>query len=324
MTTSPTDAATLRVATRGSKLALRQTEIVAALIRRASPRVTIEVVPVTTKGDTDTRPYAEIGGKGLFMGEVEREVVDGRADLAVHSAKDLTAELADGCAIVCVPRRDSSHDVVVGGGTGTGADRLSALPPGARVGTSSMRRRALLAEARPDLDVVELRGNLDTRLRKVEAGEVDAAIVAAAGIERLESDVSVGVLDPETWIPAPAQGALAIEARVDRSDVIELLRPLEDRAARAEVTAERAFAATLEGGCSVPLGCRAVASGTQVVVNGYLGLPDGSQSVRDRISGSIDEAAQLGRELAASLRSCGGDDILEELQEQSVPPPQAP
>ena len=314
----------LRLATRGSKLALTQTEIVSALLREANPDISIEIVTVSTKGDKDARPYAEIGGKGLFMTEVEREVLEGRADLAVHSAKDLTSELADGCEILCVPRRAPSHDVVVGGVDGDGATKLGSLEAGATVGTSSMRRRALLAEARPDLEVVELRGNLDTRLAKVERGEVDVAILAAAGIERLGVDVAAGLLDPDTWIPAPAQGALAIEGRSDREDLIALLRPLEHDASRAEVTAERSFAAGLEGGCSVPLGCRAVFSEGHLVLNGYLGWPNGSQSFRDRISGRASDAASLGRELAEAIRSCGGQDVLDELQEEDLPTPQAP
>lgn len=187
-----------------------------------------------------------------------------------------------------------------------------------------MRRRALLAEARSDVTVVELRGNLDTRLRKVAEGEVDAAILAAAGIERLGADVSVGALDPEAWVPAPAQGALAIEARSDRTDLIKLFGRIEDPVARAEVTAERAFGAALEGGCSVPLGCRAVVNGKQMLVSGYLGWPNGSQSFRDRISGRPQDAETLGRELALAIRSCGGDELLEDLREDELPSPQAP
>ena len=314
----------LRIATRGSRLALRQTEIVSELLRAVSPGIEIEVVTVSTTGDKDSRPYAEIGGKGLFMTEVEREVVKGRADIAVHSAKDLTAELAEGCALLCVPKRASVHDVVVGGTGSDGGQRLGSLPAGSKVGTSSMRRRALLAEVRPDLEVVELRGNLDTRLAKVARRDVDAAILAAAGIERLGADVAVGALDPEGWVPAPAQGALGIEGPVDRPDLAELLRPLEDAAARAEVTAERSFGAALEGGCSVPLGCRAVAGSGRLIVNGYLGWPDGSQSFRDRISGRPEDAAALGRELADAIRSCGGQEVLDELAEEELPSPQAP
>ena len=294
------------------------------MLRDAHPRLDIEVVTVATTGDKDARPYAEIGGKGLFMTEVEREVLEGRAELAVHSAKDLTSELADGCVIACVPKRASSHDVIVGGEGDDGAERLGSLAPGSTVGTSSMRRRALLAEVRPDLEVVELRGNLDTRLAKVAAGDVGAAILAAAGIERLGADAPAGALDPDVWTPAPAQGALAIETRSDRADVIELLGPLEDAVSRAEVTAERSFSAALEGGCSVPLGCRAVVSGGQILVSGYLGWPNGSQSFRDRISGRPDDAESLGRELALAIRSCGGDELLEALRDEDLPTPQAP
>lgn len=309
----------LVLASRGSKLAQRQTQIVAGLIAKHHPDIEVTISTVTTKGDRDQRAFSQIGGKGLFTTEVEREVVEGRAHAAVHSAKDLTAELGPGCAIVCIPERVSVHDVVIGGGEGDGRARLAALPEGARVGTSSMRRRALLLEARPDIEMVELRGNIDTRLRKVADGEADAAILAAAGIERLGSDVSMGLLDPEFWIPAPAQGALAVEALAEDMRILELFEPINDPVARAEVSAERAFAHELEGGCSVPLGCLARAEGTQLLVNGLLAWPDGSQVIRDRISGGLDEAAALGRELAQAIRQGGGDDILEEIRDTETP-----
>ncbi|MGH2820651.1 MAG: hydroxymethylbilane synthase, partial [Actinomycetota bacterium] len=160
----------LVISSRGSRLALKQADMVSELVRGIHPSIAIEVRTVKTSGDRDQRPFGAIGGKGLFTSEVEREVAEGRADVAVHSAKDLTAELAPGCAIVCVPRRGPVHDVVVGGGGARGEERLAALPAGGRIGTSSMRRRALLAEVRPDLEAVELRGNLDTRLRKIASG----------------------------------------------------------------------------------------------------------------------------------------------------------
>ncbi|HEX2196335.1 MAG TPA: hydroxymethylbilane synthase [Actinomycetota bacterium] len=307
----------LVVASRGSALALRQSEGVAQALRGAHPGLEVEVVPVETRGDRDRRPFGAIGGKGLFVAEVERAVVEGEADLAVHSAKDLTAELAEGCAIFCVPERAPAHDVVVG------TSDLGELPPGAVVGTSSMRRRALLAEGRPDLEVTELRGNLDTRLRKVEAGEVDAAILAAAGLVRLGAAAG-SPIDPERWVPAPGQGALAIEARTDRTDLSELLAPLNDAAASAELACERAFSARLEGGCSVPLGCLARAEGNKVTVVGYLGLPDGSHALRDRIAGPVSAAAELGVELADAIYSCGGRDIVEELREAERTAPSPP
>lgn len=303
-------------------MAVAQTELVADLIRTSDPSVEIRVMEVRTTGDRDRRPFAEIGGKGLFVADVEEAVRAGEADLAVHSAKDLTADLADGCAIVCVTHRGPVEDVVVGGSGSDGHERLASIAAGATVGTSSMRRRALLAEARPDVDVVELRGNLDTRLRKVADGVVEAALLARAGLERLPGGPREGwgSLDPEWWVPAPGQGALAIEARTDRQDVARLVAPLDDRAAHAELACERSFARTMEGGCSVPLGCLARASGETLVVNGYLGDPEGVMSFRDRISGGVNEAVALGAELAQAILGGGGEDILAGLRDDLILP----
>jgi hydroxymethylbilane synthase len=182
-----------------------------------------------------------------------------------------------------------------------------------------MRRRALLAEARPELKAVEFRGNLDTRLRKVADGEVSVAILAAAGIERLGAPVSSSPLDPSWWIPPPGQGALAIEARSDRDDLADLFAALTDSASAAEVACERAFSARLEGGCSIPLGCLARASGSELVATGYLGHPDGAESIRDRISGGVSEAESLGRELAEAILAGGGGELLEEVRAASPP-----
>lgn len=316
------------IASRGSRLALTQAGSVAAGLEAAHPGLVTEISVVKTTGDKDRRPFSAIGGKGLFTTEVSRAVVEGRADLAVHSAKDLTAELASGCVIACVPRRASTFDVVIGGEGATGEERLGALPDGGRVGTSSMRRRALLAEARSDLEPVEFRGNLDTRVRKVADGDVDVAIVAAAGLERLlgpqaTSDLTAP-LGADWWVPPPGQGALAIEALDERTDLVELLSPLEDQATRAELTAERAFGERLEGGCSVPLGCLARSESGQLVLIGLLALPDGGRTIRDRISGPSTDAASLGRELADAVLAAGGDEILEELRDEETPTVEAP
>ena len=313
----------IRIATRGSKLALRQSNLVADLLRSVNPDLEIEIKVVKTLGDRDSRPFAQIGRKGIFTSEVEREVVEGRADAAVHSAKDLTAELAPGCAIVCVPGRATVNDVVVGGEGLSGEERLGSLPTGARVGTSSMRRRMLLSEARPDVEAVELRGNLDTRLRKVADGEVNAAILAAAGIERLGTDADYAPLDTERWIPAPGQGALAVEALADSASAA-VFKTIDDALVRAEVECERAFAARLEGGCSVPLGCLARAHGNQLVAQGFLASPEGGNSLRDRISGGIHEATTLGIQLATAILDAGGDEILDEVRESRVPPVDEP
>ena len=311
----------LVLATRGSRLALRQTEVVSEALRSRYPSIEIEVRAVRTTGDRDQRPYRQIGGKGLFTTEVERQVIEGRADAAVHSAKDLTSELGPGCEIACVLPRASAHDVAVGGEGDSGEERLTSLPSGARVGTSSLRRRSLLGEVRPDLEVAELRGNLDTRLRKVGEGEVAAAILAAAGLERLGLLEGSGLLSTDRWIPAPAQGALAVEVLTERADVKEVFESIGDPRARVEVTCERAFSERLEGGCSVPLGClaRVDETGARVVASAFLGLPDGSQTMRDRISGGAHEAAALGRELADAMLSGGGRDILSELEAYATP-----
>lgn len=292
--------------------------MVADAIRRRDPEVVVEVITVTTKGDVDKRPFAEIGGKGLFMSEVEAAVVDGRADLAVHSAKDLTAALADGCDLLAVPTREDPRDVVVGGSGDSGEERLGGLPAGAKVGTSSLRRKSLVAESRPDLDIVELRGNLDTRLRKVADGEVAVAILAAAGIARLGVEADAAPIGPDHWVPAPGQGFLAVEGRSDRDDLRDLLSDFDDPSGRAALMAERAFSQRLEGGCSVPLGCLAMPSAAGLVLTGYLALPDAARVMRDRISGPASDAVSMGVELAEAILSGGGDEILEELRWDST------
>lgn len=309
----------LVVARRGSKLAVTQAEQVAVRLRAVDPSIEIEFRSVTTTGDRDRRPFWAIGGKGLFTSEVEREVVEGRADIAVHSAKDLTAALHPDCTIVCVPPREAAVDVVVGGTGRTGEERLGRLDDGAPVGTSSMRRRALLAEGRPELNVVEFRGNLDTRLRKVRDGDVAAAVLAAAGIERLglTTEVDPAPLDPAWWVPAPAQGALAVEARADRADLAEMFAALDDERARAEIECERAFGARLEGGCSIPLGCHAETRDGTLVATGFVGRPDGTHGIRDRVSGPPSAAAGLGLELAGAILAGGGGDILDDLHAES-------
>jgi hydroxymethylbilane synthase len=309
------------VASRGSQLAVRQTEILGDLLRAADPELQVDVLTVSTKGDKDKSiPFSAIGAKGIFTTEVSAEVLAGNADVALHSAKDLTAELGPGTALICIPRRADARDVVVGGKGVSGEERLASLSTGARVGTSSMRRKVLLTEARPDLEVVEFRGNLDTRLRKVAEGEVDAAVLAAAGIHRLGGvdENRFGPLEPTRWVPSPAQGALAVEALAERIDLAELFERIGSPAAAAEVACERAFSARLEGGCSVPLGCHAQASERGLLVTGMLGSPLTDQVLRDRISGTPAEAESLGVELAEAILAAGGGEILEDIKAEEI------
>ncbi len=309
------------VASRGAQLALRQTEILGDLLRAADPEIQIDVLTVSTKGDKDKSiPFSAMGAKGIFTTEVSGEVLAGNADVALHSAKDLTAELAPDTALICIPARADARDVVVGGQGVSGEERLESLPTGARVGTSSLRRKVLLSEARPDIAVVEFRGNLDTRLRKVAQGEVDAAILAAAGIQRLGgvNEDLYGPLEPTRWVPSPAQGALAVEALTERTDLADLFGRISSPGAAAEVACERAFSARLEGGCSVPLGCHAQASERGLLVTGMLGSPLTDQVLRDRISGSRAEAESLGVELAEAILAAGGGEILEDIKAEEI------
>src|SRR5665809_65163 len=236
------------VASLGSLLELRPTEILRELLRAVDPEIQVDVLTVSTKGDKDKSiPFSAMGAKGIFTTEVSGEVLAGNADVALHSAKDLTAELAANTALICIPPRADARDVVVGGQGVGGEERLGSLPTGARVGTSSMRRKVLLTEARPDLEVVEFRGNLDTRLRKVAEGEVDAAILAAAGIQRLRGvdEDLYGPLEPTRWVPSPAQGALAVEALTERSDLAELFGRINSPGAAARIAASTSPSATL-------------------------------------------------------------------------------
>jgi hydroxymethylbilane synthase len=282
------------------------------LLKELDPQLEIETIIVKTSGDKDRRPFAAIGGKGLFTTEVEQAVVRKEADIAVHSAKDLTTEIAAGCDIRIV-ERGPVHDVVVGGTGTTGYERLTRLASGATVGTSSMRRRSQLAALRPDLTPVELRGNVDTRVSRVNDGEVGVAILAAAGLVRAGLLPDGGELDPTRWIPAPAQGAIAVEFVSEGGEMRDLVHRITDESADAEVTCERAFSERLEGGCSIPLGCLAVARGELLRVFGYLGDTDGS-GVTKIVSGPIAQGDAIGAALADEILASGGAQIQESIR----------
>ena len=296
------------IASRRSRLAMWQSEHVAGELRRLYPRVEVSILGITTSGDRIVdRPLAQAGGKGLFVKELEAALEDGRADLAVHSAKDVPMHLPRGFCLAAFTAREDPRDCLVSNLFAS----LEALPPGSIVGTSSLRREAQLRERYPELAVKPLRGNLDTRLAKLDRGECQAIVLAAAGLKRLGLAARIrAVLEPEQSLPAPGQGALVIECREERSELRERLAPLDDAATSACVLAERALSRALSGDCQLPLAAYAVAKGAEIRLRGLVALPDGSKVVRAELQGPIAAPEKLGEALAANLRSLGADAIL--------------
>ncbi|HHC72397.1 MAG TPA: hydroxymethylbilane synthase [Thiotrichales bacterium] len=299
---------TLRIATRQSKLALWQANHVRDRLMAIHPGLEVELVTMTTKGDRILdAPLAKVGGKGLFVKELENSLLAGDTDIAVHSMKDVPMELPEGLQISVVLEREDPRDAFVCNRHAS----LGELPEGARVGTSSLRRRCQLAGMRPDLQILDLRGNVDTRLRKLDEGRYDAIILAAAGLRRLGWEARITeTLEPETMLPAVAQGAIGIECRSDDSRVRELLAPLDHPTTHLRVRAERAFNHRLEGGCQVPIGGHAVVEHDVILLRGLVGSPDGRETVQGVISGRPGDGEELGRVLAEDLLSRGADRLL--------------
>ena len=298
----------LRIATRKSALALWQAEHVAAELRAAHPGLTVELVPMSTRGDEILdRSLATVGGKGLFLKELEVAMQEGRADLAVHSLKDVPAELEPGFALPAVLPRADAADAFI---SNDYAD-LAALPLGARVGTSSLRRQALLRSLRPDLTLLDLRGNVGTRLGKLDAGHYDAILLACAGLERLGlADRIRSRLSAPNWLPAPGQAAIAIEARDDQPVVLELLAALDDPYTRLAVTAERAMNQALGGSCSVPVGAWCVVTEHGLHLRGMVGDVSSGRLLHAEAANSSDQAETLGRQVADALFAQGAATFL--------------
>ena len=298
----------MRIATRKSALALWQAEHVAARLRQEHPRLQIKLLPMSTRGDEVLdRSLAAVGGKGLFLKELETALAEGRADLAVHSLKDMPAGLAPGFELAAVLARADSADALVSKHYGD----LAALPQGARVGTSSLRRQALLRYMRPDLELLDLRSNVHTRLAKRDAGDYEAIILAAAGLERLGLGKRARArLSAPAWLPAPGQAAIAVETRAGDAVIAALLAPLEDRDTRAAVTAERAMNQALGGSCSLPVGAWCTLGKDGLTLFGMVGDSRGSGLLRAQASAAIDAAQALGEKVAARLRAAGADVLL--------------
>lgn len=298
----------LVVGTRGSKLALWQAHHVAGQLRREFPDAEVTIKHIMTTGDRILDvPLAKIGDKGLFTKELEKELLAGGIDLAVHSLKDMPTELPPGIVLAAVTERADCGDALVSPKYGT----IDKLPPGARVGTSSLRRRAQLLNCRPDLTITDLRGNLDTRLAKLESEELDAIVLAVAGLRRLGwGERITQVLPRDIGLPAMGQGALAVEARAGDTRVLDMLRTLAHPATTAAVTAERAFLNELEGGCQVPIGVYGSIKDGALLLEAEILSLDGKVRLRDKSAGAPEDAEAVGRSLARRMYGAGGREIL--------------
>lgn len=296
------------IGTRGSKLALWQANYIAECLRRMYIGLLVEIKHIKTIGDKILDvPLAKIGGKGLFTKELETEMLEGQIDLAVHSLKDMPTALPPGLVLAAVTERFDPDDAIVS----PKYKVLENLPQGAKVGTSSLRRKAQLLSMRPDLTICDLRGNVGTRLEKLETEQFDAIILAAAGLKRLGlADRITGVLDKKVCLPAVGQGALAIEAREDDQELLAMLKFLHDEATGLATAAERAFLRAVEGGCQVPVGVYAVVLDGQIKVEAVIASLDGTKVLRDTMTGAAAEAESLGLALAERMLASGGQEIM--------------
>ncbi|MEO8459774.1 MAG: hydroxymethylbilane synthase [Dokdonella sp.] len=300
--------ATLRIATRQSALALWQAEHVATRLRAAHANLIVDLVPMTTRGDQiNDRPLADIGGKGLFLKELEIAMLEGRADIAVHSLKDVPMELDEGFAIGCVLERADAADAYVSAKYA----HFGELPEGARVGTSSLRRQAQLRALRSDLELVDLRGNVNTRLAKLDRGDYDAIVLACAGLERLGLSARIRArLTPPEWLPAAAQGAIAVEQRSDDAEIARLLEPLNDAATSRCVGAERALTRALNGNCHVPIAAYCMEIEAGLALWGWVGEAGEGRCVRAHAEAPREAGIALGKSVAARLLELGAGELL--------------
>lgn len=302
---------TLKIATRQSPLALWQAEHIRARLQELHPDLTVELVKFVTQGDKilDT-PLAKIGGKGLFVKELEAALLDSRADLAVHSMKDVPMALPEGLTLAVICEREDPLDAFVS----NHFEKFADLPQGARVGTSSLRRKSQILKQRPDLQIIDLRGNVGTRLGKLDDGQYDAIILASAGLKRLGLENRIRhTIEPNVSLPAVGQGALGLECRADDQDVLALIQPLLHIETDVCVRAERAFNAYLEGGCQVPIAGYATLQDGKIHIEGRVGSPDGQTLLRAEMTDEAHNAQQLGENLARNLLEQGAGDLLKAL-----------
>ncbi len=305
----------LRIGTRASQLALWQANWVKSELERVYPGIEVELVKIKTMGDKILDvPLAQVGGKGLFVKEIEEAMLRGEIDLAVHSMKDVPTEFPEGLGLVVTTKREDPRDAFISDGV-----KFSELRQGARIGTSALRRQAQLLKARPDLEMVIIRGNVETRIRKLKEDNLDAVILAAAGLNRLGfTNVVTELLDTDFSIPAIGQGALGLECRLNDQATIAALSFLNHPDTAAAVAAERALLKRCEGGCQVPIAAHGTVSGDTLNLVGFIASVDGKETVRDSISGPPADAVRMGTELADRLLAAGGKAILEDVYQREI------
>ena len=299
----------IKVGTRGSKLALTQTNLVADSLKKTDPRITVEICVIKTSGDImQDVSLTKIGGKGVFVKEIEDALLSGTVDLAVHSMKDVPTEIPAGLTFAAIMRREDARDVLVSKDN----RKIEFMPRGARIGTGSMRRAAQLLAILPDLSIVPLRGNLETRLKKIEKENLQGVILAAAGMKRLGLTEKISQYLPiETMLPAVGQGALGLQIRADDNELGEVLAKLNHASTDAEIKAERSFLRHLGGGCLLPIAAFGKLEGNKLSLEGLVAAPNGDSVVRDKVRGAISEAEELGKKLAEMILEKGGKKLLE-------------
>ena len=303
---------TIRIGTRGSNLALVQAEYMKALLQKAYQGLNVEIEVISTAGDRSQKEniaLSEIGGKGLFTMEIEQKLSDGSIDMAVHSAKDMPTALPEGLELVCYPPRENVADAFIS----NKVEKFEDLPQGAVIGSASLRRRALMWRKRPDLEMVMYRGNVGTRIEKLKQGVADATLLAVAGLNRLGmSDSITSELPIDKFPPAPGQGAIAIEAHMENSHMLDLLKPLNHHETQTALIAERAFLEELDGSCRTPIGAHAIINGEKLSLHGIILRPDGTECHEHHLEGTVGDARELGLEMGKLLRSRAGDKFFED------------
>lgn len=303
----------LKIASRASKLALVQSNYIWSLLKNLSGDIDISIVEISTKGDRDKSDFLyNTDSMGFFTSEVENAILDGRADIAVHSLKDLPTACTEGLVVAAIPKRESVADALI---ASSQASSIAALPAGAAVGTSSLRRIAQLRKLRDDIKCVPLRGNVETRVSKVATGKVDAAVIACAGLNRLDlADKISAILPPQEFLPAPAQGALAVQIRTDDNELVELVSKLDHKNSRIAVEAERAILSSMHGGCSIPLGVYSQISGDNIIIDAVISDVEGDKYINRSKTANINKAKSCAEELAQELLNAGGREILDQIR----------